>query len=418
MCIEVNDEVEVNDVGVSTGAVGKGDVSKSNAGVGSRVGVIKSTPKKKLVSKRKGVISGVVNEPVNVGEGSVHVDGDVNATEVQREVNAVGGPVETEVNEVGGPKRKVININSCQPEDEYHSYFSEPEEEEVIPDDDHPDDDLTEQIKRVLRSTEEYQDFVKNSSRVYEEEEINTWNTGSAVLKKCWVGQEWATYKHCRDYIKDQQIFQNFDIKQKKNTHVKQAYECQNKKSQGCLWRIHCSVTYNKVTFKCRTGHFEHTCDITHGIINPLAKARWVFRVMLDKFKAHPDYKPKHFRAEVKLAHKVEISYMTAWHARHLEKGLKAGFDVNFSDVNHYHRYCFRHMWKNMKKSHPGVHMERYMDRIGEAKPAARTYLEKEEVEHWARSYFDYSSKCEHITSNFCEAFNSWILEIRYFPVC
>ncbi|MCL7041421.1 hypothetical protein MKW94_025253, partial [Papaver nudicaule] len=292
---------------------------------------------------------------------------------------------------------------------------------------------------------------------------------------------------------------------------------------------------------------------------------RWVFRVMLDKFKAHPHYKPKHFQAELKLAHKVEISYMTAWHARHLciervmgnfeesyrllpefcnqvlkrnpgivatckfdddgrfvncciaykcsidgfvnggrpflgcdcthlrgkyggccmaitaldgnnglfpvaiflcrvenkdnwiafleimapylkqhkmaltfisdrEKGLKAGIDVNFCDVNHYHRYCFRHMWKNMKKSHPGVHMESlswnaakaytsedfegYMDRIGEAKPAARTYLEKEEIEHWARSYFDYSSKCEHITSNFCEAFNSWILEIRYYPVC
>ncbi|KAI3866430.1 hypothetical protein MKX03_000523, partial [Papaver bracteatum] len=39
-------------------------------------------------------------------------------------------------------------------------------------------------------------------------------------------------------------------------------------------------------------------------------------------------------------------------------KGLKAGVDVNFSDVNHYHRFCMRHIWKNMKKYHPGQHLE------------------------------------------------------------
>ncbi|MCL7028823.1 hypothetical protein MKW94_023497, partial [Papaver nudicaule] len=288
------------------------------------------------------------------------------------------------------------NINSCEPEEAYHSDYDEAPEEEVVPDNDGPDDDLEEQIKRVLRSTDEFKDFVKNSSRVYEEEELNKWNTDTTILTECWVGQEWATYLHCKDYIRDQQIFQNYDIKKLKNTKLKQSYEC--------------------VTFQCKSGYFEHTCDTTHGIINPMARARWVFRMMLEKFKAHPDYKPKHFQAEIKSAHGVEISYMTAWHAR--QKGLKAGVEANFSDVNHYHRYCFRHIWKNMKKYHPGQHFEKNMERIGEAKEAARLYLEKEEVEHWARSFFDYSSKCEHITSNFSEAFNSWILDIRGMPVC
>ncbi|KAI3866429.1 hypothetical protein MKX03_000522, partial [Papaver bracteatum] len=59
-----------------------------------------------------------------------------------------------------------------------------------------------------------------------------------------------------------------------------------------------------------------------------------------------------------------------------------------------------------------------YMDRMGEVKESARVYLEKEEIEHWARSYFDFFCKCEHITSNFCEAFNSWILDIMGLPVC
>ncbi|KAI3864049.1 hypothetical protein MKW98_031641 [Papaver atlanticum] len=111
------------------------------------------------------------------------------------------------------------------------------------------------------------------------------------------VRKEWASYQECRDYIKDQNIFQNFDIVQVKNTQI-----------QHQIW--------DKVTFRCKNGDFEHTCKTTHGINNPLAKARWVFRVMLDAFKGHPNYKPKDFKSEVKRVHSVEISYWTAWHVR------------------------------------------------------------------------------------------------------
>ncbi|KAI3873899.1 hypothetical protein MKW98_001548 [Papaver atlanticum] len=104
------------------------------------------------------------------------------------------------------------------------------------------------------------------------------------------VGKEWGSYKECRDYIKDKNIYQNFYI------------------------NVYCSRIWDKVTFRCKDGYFEHTCKTTHGINNPLAKARWVFRVMLDAFKAHPKYKPKDLKAEVKRVHSVEISYWTAWH--------------------------------------------------------------------------------------------------------
>ncbi|KAI3911742.1 hypothetical protein MKX01_029503, partial [Papaver californicum] len=50
---------------------------------------------------------------------------------------------------------------------------------------------------------------------------------------------------------------------------------------------------------------------------------------------------------------------------------------------------------------------------MSEEKEGARMYLEKEEIEHWSMSYFDLSCKCEHITSNFNEALNSWILDIK-----
>ncbi|KAI3963605.1 hypothetical protein MKW92_038167 [Papaver armeniacum] len=310
------------------------------------------------------------------------------------------------------------------------------------------------------------------------------------------VGQEWASCQECRDYIKDQNIFQNFDIVQVKNTEIQQQYKC---KDPNCKWNVYCSRIWDKVPFRCKKGDFEHTCKTTHGINNPLAKAR----VMLDAFKVHPNYKPKDFKSEVKRVHSVEISYWTAWHAWHMcmerffgnyeesyalspecceqilkrndgsiascatdeagkfkhlciaykcslegfrlgcrpilgldgcflkgkyggvclsimsldannglfpiaificrkenkenwteflrivapclklhpraltfisdrEKGLISAVDTNFADVNHYHRYCFRHMYKNMKRYHPGKHLEAL------AWNAARSYVKED----------------------------------------
>ncbi|KAI3889236.1 hypothetical protein MKW92_018825, partial [Papaver armeniacum] len=44
----------------------------------------------------------------------------------------------------------------------------------------------------------------------------------------------------------------------------------------------------------------------------------WVFRVMLDTYKAHPKYKPQDFIDEVLRVHKVTIGYWTAWRAWHM----------------------------------------------------------------------------------------------------
>lgn len=59
-----------------------------------------------------------------------------------------------------------------------------------------------------------------------------------------------------------------------------------------------------------------------------------------------------------------------------------------------------------------------WMDRLKEAKASAPEWFVREPFETWARAYFDRSSKCEHVTSNFCEAFDSWIVGLRRLPVC
>ncbi|KAF6142932.1 hypothetical protein GIB67_003888 [Kingdonia uniflora] len=46
--------------------------------------------------------------------------------------------------------------------------------------------------------------------------------------------------------------------------------------------------------------------------------------------------------------------------------------------------------------------------------PIAKAWLDMEPYETWCRSYFDFTSKCEHITNNFSESFNYWwIMKIR-----
>ncbi|KAF6150253.1 hypothetical protein GIB67_017153 [Kingdonia uniflora] len=47
----------------------------------------------------------------------------------------------------------------------------------------------------------------------------------------------------------------------------------------------------------------------------------------------------------------------------------------------------------------------------------AHNWLLKEPFEHWARSQFDFTAKCEHITNNFSKSFNMWILKIKDRPI-
>ncbi|KAF6154526.1 hypothetical protein GIB67_028418 [Kingdonia uniflora] len=80
-------------------------------------------------------------------------------------------------------------------------------------------------------------------------------------------------------------------------------------------------------------------------------------------------------------------------------------------------RFCFRHMYKNIKKFHRGTQIEwlvwsiakafkqseknKHMDQLKLENPAAYDWLLKEPFEYWARSDFDFTAKCEYITSNF-----------------
>ncbi|KAF6166271.1 hypothetical protein GIB67_031055 [Kingdonia uniflora] len=53
-----------------------------------------------------------------------------------------------------------------------------------------------------------------------------------------------------------------------------------------------------------------------------------------------------------------------------------------------------------------------FLDKLKVDNPEAKRRLDKEPAEYWCRSHFDFTAKCKHITNNFSESFNNWILKI------
>ncbi|KAF9596723.1 hypothetical protein IFM89_012922 [Coptis chinensis] len=113
------------------------------------------------------------------------------------------------------------------------------------------------------------------------------------------------------------------------------------------------------------------------------------------------------------------------------QKGLVEAVPIVFPGNEH--RFCFRHMYKIFKKEFKAQHLEllvwgaakcytktgfeRAMEKLGTECSQAKDWFLKENVETWARSHFSHVTKCEHISNNFSESFNSWILELRDKPV-
>ncbi|KAF6163390.1 hypothetical protein GIB67_029239 [Kingdonia uniflora] len=112
-------------------------------------------------------------------------------------------------------------------------------------------------------------------------------------------------------------------------------------------------------------------------------------------------------------------------------KGLIEAVSSVFPFVNH--KFCFRYMYKNMKKYHRGAYLEKlawgaakawkqtenkeFLDQLKLDDPAAYDRLHREPYERWCRSHFDLSAECEHITNNFSESFNNWINKVRDKPL-
>ncbi|XP_026450784.1 uncharacterized protein LOC113350895 [Papaver somniferum] len=115
-----------------------------------------------------------------------------------------------------------------------------------------------------------------------------------------------------------------------------------------------------------------------------------------------------------------------------VEKGLIEAVSALFPGSPH--RYCFRHMFKNLKTHYKGskihnliwnaakaykfTHWKFHMDALVLENAAAAQYIMTEDPTQWSRAFFDPSSCCEHMNNNFSESFNNMIKKLRDKPIC
>nr|XP_043625843.1 uncharacterized protein LOC122597295 [Erigeron canadensis] len=114
-----------------------------------------------------------------------------------------------------------------------------------------------------------------------------------------------------------------------------------------------------------------------------------------------------------------------------MQKGLGTAITQVYPNVEH--RECIRHLYANFKKHFrgdffasnlwgaartycPSEH-DKLLKEISDAREAPITYLNQNHKKIWSRSKFGTISKCDYITNNVSEAFNSWIGDLRYQPV-
>ncbi|KAL5833472.1 hypothetical protein ACOSQ3_017146 [Xanthoceras sorbifolium] len=91
--------------------------------------------------------------------------------------------------------------------------------------------------------------------------------------------------------------------------------------------------------------------------------------------------------------------------------------------------FCARHIYANFRLKHSGQKLKNLlwmcsrssnlfefndaMVEIGRVDIDARTWLDKINLIHWSRHAFDQSIKCNHVTNNMTESFNSMLGDHR-----
>nr|KAJ0204105.1 hypothetical protein LSAT_V11C500286440 [Lactuca sativa] len=114
-----------------------------------------------------------------------------------------------------------------------------------------------------------------------------------------------------------------------------------------------------------------------------------------------------------------------------MQKGLGAAITQVYPNAEH--RECIRHLYNNFKKHFRGEYFmtklwgaartysvskhDRLLNEIASKSEDAILYLNENHNKIWSRSKFGTLVKCDYITNNISETFNSWVGDIRYKPV-
>ncbi|KAF9602661.1 hypothetical protein IFM89_030549, partial [Coptis chinensis] len=255
--------------------------------------------------------------------------------------------------------------------------------------DDEALDDMEPMEEEVQNLEEEIQgsdsSVVRVSANIFEAEEMaklagpKVENVFVCNLKP---KMSWPTVEACRDFFINLAIRKKFSYRHLKNDKERLILEC---KDFNCQWKVSASVTKrDNHTFILRKFLDQHTCEADDENKYAQATSPWVAKTLVDKMRDHPDYKPRDIQKEIFSKFPGELWESLAWEAAMTYKLPE---------------------------------LTRILGTINKTDSAALDWLDNEPRECWARAHFDWTSKCDELTNNFSESFNSWILKIRDKPL-
>ncbi|TXG53428.1 hypothetical protein EZV62_022597 [Acer yangbiense] len=130
---------------------------------------------------------------------------------------------------------------------------------------------------------------------------------------------------------------------------------------------------------------------------NKEAKVKWIAK--FEKLvKSNPSIDVKVIGDLLKENHKVSVDMHKLYRAKH--RALKELAKEHANCFGYLRRYCARHIYANFKLTYKEISI---------INPAAKKWLEEIDPQHWSRFAYDHVIRCDHVTNNMTEAFNSML---------
>ncbi|KAK1576311.1 hypothetical protein Q3G72_012828 [Acer saccharum] len=243
-------------------------------------------------------------------------------------------------------------------------------------------------------------------------------------------GQTFANKEVMRDIFREYAMQEGVVLDRIKNDKQRQTYQCN---AAGCPWRAHASWMIDKTNFILKTLVDQHEC---HRVCNNKeAKVKWIASKFDSIVKSNPSLNVKvladllleKFNVSVDLKrlygvkHRVLRQIRSEHEHSFKQKGLTKALSKHFPTASK--RYCARHIYANFRGSYCGDSFKKLfwkasrssnvfdfkaaLNDIGQIQPGAKEWLAKIEPHLWSRFAFDTVIRCDHVTNNMTEAFNS-----------
>ncbi|KAK1586816.1 hypothetical protein Q3G72_006408 [Acer saccharum] len=193
------------------------------------------------------------------------------------------------------------------------------------------------------------------------------------------------------------------------------------------------------VNFMIKTLVDQHDCHRIYN--NKEAKVKWISSKFEKLVKCNPSIDVKVIGDLLRENYNVSVDIHKLYRAKHRalkelakehancfgnfkrQKGVIAALQIHFPFAHR--RYCVRHIYANFKLIYKGDHYKKLfwratrssniydfnssMEEIGVINPAAKKWLEEIDPQHWSRFAYDHIIRCDHVTNNMTEAFNSML---------